>query len=336
MNAGRLSKNRKRMKHILLLSVIYALTIQPLLANEHSLIDILTQQKDALKRESALIILGKMKNPLAIKAILRTFKEDKNQWVRARAAEALGKMRAKIAINALTEGLKKEKNQSVRRKIAIALMKLGEKKGLLELMWQLQYQPNFAKAEVMKALVDIFRMPIGQDINAWWTFFAKRGYAQLEEIKNEKRMTALKSAFQIKEVLTSVCITELKFEHLGRLPITKERLIEALEKQPIEDGCLIAIVTKWKESPPPTLKLADIKPGLSFEAYNELKERYPNFKGIIIDTDAIDLKGPTTPVKDALNANKKYLFYGAVKNSNRKRVLLLREKDREVSIYRIH
>lgn len=134
---------------------------------------VLEQNPEALRRESAALILGVTADRSAVPLLLQRLQDDDNRWVRSGCAEALGLLGDPIAAAPLRSALNREKHPRVRRAIAEALMRLGDRTGVGELMWQLGSGNNHTKAEVMRFFVRSTAQPLGQDAEGWWRYFGR-------------------------------------------------------------------------------------------------------------------------------------------------------------------
>ncbi|MCK5796111.1 MAG: HEAT repeat domain-containing protein [Deltaproteobacteria bacterium] len=295
------------------------------LTKDASLIRVLRHHRDALKRESAALLLGLAGNRASVPALIAALEKDPVRWVRGRAAEALGHLGDRHAIDTLKKALGRAKNQDVRRDIARALMRLGDRAGLLELMWQLRSGHHHDKAEAMRAIVAATGQALGQDVKAWWRYLAAHGYAQIasrrgtwHELTRAPNLT--KDTPLGHRGWRPICVTVLDVGPT-REPLTARRLRRAVARRGgIGNGCLLLLRTAWRDAKllprrhPPRLKKKPLSPlattapanatpsGLTLEGLRYLQTAAPKLAGIAIDTPHLDLPGPGQPVRDALNA----------------------------------
>lgn len=116
-----------------------------------ALIDILLNCKDAKCRKTALISLGKRKDPLCIDALVKKTK-DKDREVTLSSIENLGNFRSEESLKCLEECLK-NKDKIIRKSAVTALEHMGDKKALNALI-KARKKEGFFSIE-MKRLMDI-------------------------------------------------------------------------------------------------------------------------------------------------------------------------------------
>ncbi|MCA9673139.1 MAG: HEAT repeat domain-containing protein [Myxococcales bacterium] len=296
---------------------------------------LLVTAKDAWQRESAALLLGRRGARTSIPLLAKRLEKDKNPWVRARCAEALGRIGDVAALPILKGALARAKRQRVRRAIAKALMRLGAKEGLLELMWQLSSGTNHSRADAMAALVDLSGRPLGQNVKAWWSYLAARGYQKLA--KRARGAPAVASAGEVSvrglaaapagfALLPAVV---LRVGKKGDLAVT-ERDLAHYERRygKIPDGVLLLVeqgpaAHQEKLAPADAKAWADERarrrkaglvprrgPGLTSAALAYLLARAPKLLGVGIDAAKLDAPGSTL-VRDALAQKKRIALTGA-------------------------
>jgi kynurenine formamidase len=288
----------------------------------------LARDRDPLRRETAAQVLGQRGDAGAVPLLARALAKDPNIWVRARAAEALGAIGASAALPPLQSALASEKDQRARRMIAAALVRLGHAPTLKELMWQLKSGTNHTKAEVMQLLVGVTGQPLGQDVEAWWSYLRAGG-----ERFVAGRRGGSPAVFELRGVVprdgaqprgpllygTGVLAWRRVPAFVIALgptlaPIARAEL-EAWERAHgrIPDGCLLLIHTRWREAkappprpvvpakrPPPPApdhgrsarlrspRADTAEPYLELDAARFLLERAPRLIGVGIDASGLD------------------------------------------------
>jgi kynurenine formamidase len=224
---------------------------------------LLQQSTEPLLRETAAQVLGARGQAEAVPLLAKALSDDTNLWVRARSAEALGKIGSSAGISALRTALSKERDQRARRMIASALVRLGQNAGVQDLLWQLKTGTNNTKAEVMDFLVEATGQPLGQDVEAWWTYLDAQGSIFLA-----RRPAGSPAIFELRGMRPDghpradppavyaqklppwhqVSAVVLTFPAV-RAPLTLERL-RSWEKAHgvIPDHCLLLLQTRWFEA----------------------------------------------------------------------------------------
>ena len=307
------------------LSPIAAAEKRPSAADDLAPEKLLATSKDPLLRESAAQVLGVRGSTAAIPLLMRMLATDDNKWVRARCAEALGLIGSPPAIPALRTALSKENDQRVRRSMAQALFRLGQRLGREELMWQIKSGTQNTKAEVMQFLVAMTGQPLGQNADAWWSYFDTQGNMLLARRPGGSPavlalggITPQGSAGRqgpnlFAQSLPAWQVVPVVVLALGpsRAPVTRARLLHYEQLHgPIPDGCLLLLRTDWLEAKParhadqknppadahqvsgtqrvPAQKSPPIEPWLEHEALLFLLQRAPQLLGVGIDASTLD------------------------------------------------
>lgn len=275
---------------------------KPSAAPEKSPLVLLEKGRDPLRRESAALVLGRARVAHALPLLLLKLRRDESRWVRAACAEALGQIGDLRAVEGLRLALGREKNQRVRRRVGEALMRLGHKAGLLELMWQLRAGSRHDRAEAMRALVRATGQPLGQNLPAWWTYLARRGYR-----RTATRPHGSPAPVEIGGTKTTLPLGPDSFRrlcaatlHLEGGPFGRKKLEEALTFQaPGAEGCWLLLATHGVRG---TKKTAF--GGLTREGAAYLIERFPNIRGLGVDRESIAARGQEKAVREVLGAKK--------------------------------
>jgi hypothetical protein len=311
-------------------------------APRRSVEELLVSSRDPFVRESCAQVLGQIGNPESVALLTARMDKDEDKWVRARAAEALGLIGSPAGLRVLRSFLAKETDQQVRRMAAQALARLGQRAGIEELLWQLKAGNHHAQAEVMQFLVELTGQPLGQDVEAWYTYFSGGGYALLalrsggspalhelrgleDKARGSRRLgpfleTALAQPYQ--RVPAVVLVVEPRCEALTRERL--ERIEEPLGRLP--DGALLLLhfprpATAAAPGPAPCRGPKDAGrcalpsaalgapppgPGLTPEAALHLLARFPKLLGVGID--AVSLDPPPTRLPGARGSARSLLL----------------------------
>jgi hypothetical protein len=224
---------------------------------------LLREHPDALRRESAALVLGYSEDTASVTLLLDRLDQERNRWVRAAICEALGLLGDRSAAPALRGALAREKHPRVRRAVALALMRLGERVGVGELMWQLTSGNQHSRAEAMKALVRATGQPLGQDIKAWWRYFGRPlqqavgrppgGLLELRGLRNAagEEQPRLQGAGS-HGAWRQVCARRVRLTTRRDGQITAELLRSAGRVgKPLAGSCLLLLELTIGDAPPP-------------------------------------------------------------------------------------
>lgn len=277
---------------------------------EATALELLQSSKDALRRETAALVLGRARVKHALPALLLRLRRDENRWVRAACAEALGQIGELQAVEGLRLALGRENDQRVRRFVGEALLRLGHKAGVLELMWQLRAGSRHDRAEAMRALVRATGQSLGQDIKAWWTYLARRGYRRLATRPRGSPATLQLSGGRTQMALPKgavrrhICVATLHLESAAKQRGNSES--PKLDAQtPAAEGCFLLLATHG-------LTGADkaVFPGLDAEQLQRLLTRFPKLEGVGIDRPTIAAPTAAAAVDKLLRDKKLELLVG--------------------------
>ncbi|MBW2731339.1 MAG: HEAT repeat domain-containing protein [Deltaproteobacteria bacterium] len=280
---------------------------KPKIAPVQTPLELLERASDPLKRETAALVLGRARATHALPRLLVKLRRDKNRWVRAACAEALGQIGSLRAVEGLRLALGREKNQRVRRHLGEALMRLGHKAGVLELMWQLRAGTRHDRAEAMRALVHATGQPLGQDLSAWWTYLARRGYRRVATrprgASSLLKISDQTTMFSFSPLPQRLCATTL---HIEGGPFGPKKLQEAIYQQgPGAEGCLLLLATRGVRGANKV-----VFAGITHEGVAYLLERFPTLTGLGIDRPRIAVTGQKDIIRGILATRKLGILLG--------------------------